>query len=304
MAWDGRARSGAALDWAVARARSARHDDIVLVEVVGDDHPPGPTVPWHDSALGSAIDDLHAQVVHVRERSGVSIDHEVMVGDELRRLAAFTGPATLLVLGATHRAPRVQPFRAHIVSRLVAISAGPVAVIGTATTSPRRGVVVGVDGSLESDAAVVFGAREAARLRQPLVLLHAYRGPAERDLGMLNELEADSLSWMSGAHTELLAQAERSAREVEPDIDVEQRLARHAVVPSLIATGHQATLLVLGSRAHGRLRGLVPLGTVSTALLAAQPCPIVLIGSSAASNQSTSPSEFSIRTPGEHPRHG
>lgn len=135
-----------------------------------------------------------------------------------------------------------------------------------------RNVVVGCDGSWQSDLAVAAAAREAGLRRCPLVIVSVL---ADRDL------LADRLSDMAEREADALeravARAKRGrdrARAVDPDLEVRmvttmldsRELTRVAAAADLLALGGQGTA---GGRAFA-------LGTVSGELARLFPVPILV----------------------------
>lgn len=130
----------------------------------------------------------------------------------------------------------------------------------------RHGIVIGYDGSEDADAAVAWAA-EAARLRaEPAVVVIA------EDTG------ADTIGlrwWPESYWRELGERAERLLREAGVS---EVRVERHSgsLVPALVPLAHDASLLVLGSRGHGRA-GQAFLGSNSQHAADHAPCPVVVV---------------------------
>ncbi|GAA2244139.1 MULTISPECIES: universal stress protein [Kitasatospora] len=143
-------------------------------------------------------------------------------------------------------------------------------------------IVVGFDGSPESEAAAEWAAREALRRRLPLELLQAWPWQHGQPLG---SDEANQWSKQQLTRKEVELQALHSGLEVT---------AAHipSGVPAdvLEAAGTNATMLVLGSRGLGAIRGFL-VGSVSQEVLAQAACPVVLVraGTTAADEHLASP---------------
>lgn len=150
-------------------------------------------------------------------------------------------------------------------------------------------IVVGVDGSPGSDAALRW-ALEEARLRGSKVrVVHAYQlpqtAPVEAGIGIAAPTRHPVFS--AEDVERLQAAAEQEAEGV-----IETSLQRvgeaaagltveHAPLPgppaqALIEEGREAALLVLGSRGRGGFLGLL-LGSVSQQLAHHPPCPVVIL---------------------------
>ncbi|MEV0646407.1 universal stress protein [Phytomonospora sp. NPDC050363] len=157
------------------------------------------------------------------------------------------------------------------------------------TQSMGRAVVVGIDESAHSVAALRWAAREAETSGSPLVIVHAYEWELPtrmleggyyfplRDAGV----EEVSQSDFERFARELVANANDVVTETSAHLSVMTRIVEGPAVDVLNAEAKDASMLVLGS--HGRgLLGRMLLGSVSSAIAAEPPCPIVVVRSEAA----------------------
>ncbi|MCC9183414.1 universal stress protein [Mycolicibacterium mageritense] len=142
----------------------------------------------------------------------------------------------------------------------------------------RHGIVVGVDGSPPSDAAVAWAARDAALRRVPLTFVHALpiaAAPAWLDMG----LPDDYWAWQKKRGQEIVAQARDLANKVtaggEPLQFAAEVVSGHSV-STLIDYSHNADLLVVGCRGLGKW-GRRLLGSVSASLVRHAHCPVAVI---------------------------
>jgi nucleotide-binding universal stress UspA family protein len=141
------------------------------------------------------------------------------------------------------------------------------------------GIVVGVDGSEASKAALRF-ALEEARLRQSsLRVIYAWKhavgglythptgAPGRRPPSPPKSRAQKEQEWLRGF-----------VRTVVPRADVE--MTESAVegdpVPALLEAAKEAELLVVGSRGQGGFAGLL-LGSVSQQCAQHAPCPVVIV---------------------------
>ncbi|GAA3166854.1 universal stress protein [Planomonospora alba] len=134
-------------------------------------------------------------------------------------------------------------------------------------------VVVGVDGSPASTAAVAWAAADAARRGCPLRIVHvcepwAYGIPEDAPAGF-----RDSVAEHCGDVVEL---AEDVARGHEPGIEVSTVLETGRVAEVLRREAEDAEEVVLGSRGLGGFAGLV-LGSVSFAVSGHVDVPVVVV---------------------------
>ncbi|BBY89249.1 universal stress protein [Mycolicibacterium tokaiense] len=146
-----------------------------------------------------------------------------------------------------------------------------------------RHVVVGVDGSALSTAAVIWAAREAHIHGLPLMLVYVTPTlPIESEAALTAaEIEA----FTEAEHTrarELLEQAcETAARSITPDgAPIRQAVAvlDGPVLSTLVELSREAALMVVGSRGLGTVSRAL-LGSVSTGLTHHAQCPVAIVHS-------------------------
>ena len=143
--------------------------------------------------------------------------------------------------------------------------------------TPGRGhVVVGVDGSELSDAAVAFAFQEASETASPLVAVHAWLDPAvTAALGPVVSPMTDQDGYAQGQEL-LLAKSLAGWSEKYPDVTVTRRVTHGHPVEALIESAEGARLLVVGSRGHGTVRSIL-LGSVGHGLLHLAQCPVAIV---------------------------
>ncbi|MCV7383553.1 universal stress protein [Mycolicibacter longobardus] len=140
--------------------------------------------------------------------------------------------------------------------------------------SSISGILVGVDGSPSSAAAVDWAARDAALHNLPLTLVHVLAPPV-----VMTFPETP----MPPGFTEW--QREQGERHLRHAVEVAEaagapRVAAETVlgstVPTLVDLSRDAACLVVGSRGHGRLRRRF-LGSASSSLVRHAHCPVAVI---------------------------
>lgn len=138
--------------------------------------------------------------------------------------------------------------------------------------APRARIVVGLDGSEGSFAALATGAREAA-LRGGV--LHVVMTWDYLDQPRFPGKEGFDPHWSqaeSQAHLEGLLTSADAVRGV----DVEAHAVCDHAASALIDAGEGADLLVVGARGQGGFLGL-RLGSVSQRVLTHAPCPVIVV---------------------------
>jgi nucleotide-binding universal stress UspA family protein len=139
-----------------------------------------------------------------------------------------------------------------------------------AASGDRARVVVGVDGSDDSIAALRAGAWAAALRRATLTAVTAWAAPLVygQALAIVPDLQT--------AAEETLGQALEDAFHGTPIIPVESIVRAGTPAGVLVDESRGAELLVVGSRGHGGFAGLL-LGSVSMACTVHAHCPVLVM---------------------------
>ncbi|MCQ9162637.1 MULTISPECIES: universal stress protein [unclassified Arthrobacter] len=148
------------------------------------------------------------------------------------------------------------------------------------------GIVVGVDGSDQSNYAVVWAAREAKLRRSPLHLVTAYTVPIFAASGLDGGYATvDDDVIRQGAEAVL---REAAAKVAHLDVEVDARVENGDAAGVLLELSETAELLVFGTRGRGGFLGRL-LGSVSSALPAHSKCPTVTVPLSCATRLGEDP---------------
>ena len=135
------------------------------------------------------------------------------------------------------------------------------------------GVVVGVDGSPDSVAAVALAAIEADRIGEALYVVHAWTEPA-----IFAPADAVVVELTAAAREEeavVLGESIAGLAEQYPDLVVHPHLVHDQPATALLDAAAHARLLVVGSRGrHGLTRVL--LGSVSHTVVLHAECPVMV----------------------------
>lgn len=273
VGWDGSPEADLALDWAVERAEH-EHDGIVLVGIEDATAPiPGQVVTEQMVsnrlvAVDAAAERLSEQHPRLRIRT------EVVEGDRLRELQRRSQPDNLIVLGTGRRHGLSLRYGWSLGARLAAIAHGAVAVIPELTGEERSGVVVGVDGSEVALKAARFAAREARRLGQELIVVHAWLEP------MVNvpdvRMEGPFLGELEEEHRIVIESAVHSLSSSNPDLTVTPVLVRDEANHALKAAVPSASMLVLGTMQPRGVERML-LGSTSHTMLLDIAVPTVVV---------------------------
>jgi nucleotide-binding universal stress UspA family protein len=135
-----------------------------------------------------------------------------------------------------------------------------------------RRIVVGIDGSLPSRAALAWAGRQAVLTAAPLTVVTTWAYPTSAGFMVTwpenIDFEADARSELEKAVEDVLG----------PDPGIEVTTSVIEGVPSLVLVEESkaAALIVVGSRGHGAFAGML-LGSVSEFLATHAHCPVVII---------------------------
>lgn len=213
-----------------------------------------------------------AAAVAVREAPDVDLEQLLVVGHPLSVLSAEGRRAQLVVIGDRSTGLGL-PAGSVAVGLAVQAPCTVVVVRGRSrSVSDSLPVVVGVDGSSGSDAAIAFAFEAAASRRVVLVVVHTWS-----DVTIEPEVAAQ-LDWdaiQADARRMLSGRLDGWAQKY-PDVHVEQVITRDRPASGLIRYAARAQLVVVGAGGPGAFAGLL-LGSVSHAVIHCAPCAVAVV---------------------------
>jgi nucleotide-binding universal stress UspA family protein len=276
---DGSEPSLTAARWAAVEAR-LRHRALRLVHAYTWPFAPAFLVTplgWTEETLRQDFEALVAEAVSaVTADAGESpVTGRAVSGPAAAVLVEASAGACLVVVGHRGRGGLASLLLGSVAAGVAAHAHGPVVVVreSPGTASPTGPVVVGVDGSAQSDAALGFAFEEADLRGLPLTVVHAWTPPPSR--GGARPL-TDEVAELETAEVHRMREWVRRWREKFPHVPVTDRLIAAHPAAALIDLSRDATLLVVGSRGHGGFAGLL-LGSVSQQVLHHAQCPIAVV---------------------------
>lgn len=277
---DGSEASTAAVTWAAKTARLEGHD-LKLVGVYDastSDYAPGLIIPQDViDAIRTDASDAVAQAAHVVEQvsPGLSTEPVIVDGDAGRVLLELGKDAAAIVLG-TRGLGSIKGLFLGSVSTTVAAHAHGRVVVVCGPGNPDGPVVVGVDASPVSDAAVKEAFRQASLRNTALVAVHTW---TPLDAATLNGYGIDPAEVEQASDGAVSAIAERLAgyQQDYPDLTVIREVLPQEPAKALLEAvdKHQAQLLVVGSRGRGGFKGLL-LGSTSQRILHQADLPVMV----------------------------
>jgi BASS family bile acid:Na+ symporter len=208
-----------------------------------------------DALLANTVYRLQSEV------AGLSVDGELVQDKPAQALVDRSADAALVVVGNRSKGRVGRLVLGSVAAAVVSHSQAPVAVVRADAAGEVRHVgpiVVGVDGSAGSEDAVSFAMQEAPQHGYQVVAVHA--GHAGDPTGGL----------------QALSPALAAARERNPAVQVREVIQAGNAADLIIAHAKDAALVVVGSRGHGGLAGML-LGSVSRAVVEQSDCSVVVM---------------------------
>jgi nucleotide-binding universal stress UspA family protein len=151
----------------------------------------------------------------------------------------------------------------------------------TNSFSEHQRIIVGVDGSESSVAALRWAVRQARLTGGIVDAVTAWQIPAAVVGYGLAPLSADTLGYLEGNAKQVLAEAISKATSAQDIHRVHSVVTQAVPGPALTEASGDADLLVVGSRGLGEVSGTLH-GSVSQYCLHHAHCPVVVIRSTAA----------------------
>ncbi|OQR65746.1 hypothetical protein B6E66_01320 [Streptomyces maremycinicus] len=258
---DGSAMSLAAVEAAatVAARRGA------ALRVVHADVPIKPKLMVPDPVSTTVVREAATRALGVAP--GVAVTTAVVTGDPVYVLEAESRAADLIVVGSRGRGGVVGLLLGSTPVSLATHSHCPVMTVREKhrTSADAGPVVLGVDGSPDSDKAVDVAFAEAAQRRAELVAVHAW----QPDKGSHGTAVPESAE-------ELLARAVAGRTDTYPDVRIRRDLVSGRPREVLLDASETAQVLIVGARGRGAIAGLL-LGSVSQAAMTHAHCPVVTV---------------------------
>jgi nucleotide-binding universal stress UspA family protein len=205
------------------------------------------------------------------------ITSAVLTAGPAATLVAESAQASMVVVGTRGAGGFPELLTGSVSVQVAAHAHAPVVVVRVDGLTPPAGpVVVGVDGSDQSVAAVAFAAEQAQARQCPLIAVYAWDIPSYQYLGTVSRRNFDLVQARDQAER-IMAEALAGLTQEYPDLPVDRRVV-HAASPAATLRDRAAGagLLVVGSRGHGGFVGLL-LGSVSRALVSHARCSIAVV---------------------------
>ena len=144
-------------------------------------------------------------------------------------------------------------------------------------TTPKNAIVVGVDGSTGSDAAIQWAADEATLRAAPIILVHVVAPLVVA--WPVGRIQGNITQWMYDNAGHVVEQARKTLEESltgSSHIQMHTQMRYSNIVAALVDESEQALMTVVGCRGHGAFDGLL-LGSASMGLLYHGHGPIAIV---------------------------
>ncbi|HET6653251.1 MAG TPA: universal stress protein [Nocardioides sp.] len=280
VGYDDTPHSDTALTWAVEHASRHRRP-VLIVHALG--------VPTVYESFAGPVENRRQLRITGRRRTDQALvkarrlapDLDVRVhlalGNARDVLLDSLEGAHLLVVGSRGRGTLASLLLGSVSVGVAAHSPCPVVVAREAERRDPNGafagrVVVGVDGSAASTAALAEAFELASSRGQPLAVVHAWDAALlYRDLTTY-----DVVVDTADEHQRMVAESLAGFAEKYPDVEVTVHQDEGDPGRAIVAASHEADLVVVGSRGRGDAVATL-FGSVSRHVVAHAHCPVVVV---------------------------
>lgn len=282
---DGSPEAEIAIEWAAQEA--VLHDvPLTLAHVA----PSIRSLSWYEITVADELEGMTArrsrelvtEATGIAERSVSSmgpltlIDH-IGTGNAVSALSDLSKNAQMIVVGSRGLTRIGRAILGSVSSALIRHAHCPVAVVhpkaDPRVQSAKAPVVVGIDGSPASEAAVAVAFDEASRREVDLVAVHAWD-----DLTVYAFPSEEWTKYRPQAE-EVLAERLAGWQERYPDVHIQRAVVRDRPADQLLVQADAAQLVVVGSHGRGGFAGMM-IGSVAQKVAQLAQAPVIVARSS------------------------
>ena len=272
VAYDGSDEAQLALAWS---AETARLDGSTLrVVVVGPDAKVGsgragggdehPAQTWVESAT---------RLVDQAAVPGSVVD--LMRGSTVQQLLTASDGARLCAVGSRGHSKVGGIWLGSVSQHLARHATCPVAVVRPVQNPQAQQILVGVDGSGHSEAALQFACERASLTGDSVLAVYGYRHWSRQD-GGLGGSPTDRDTAVVESADRMLAESVSALKADYPEVALRTVARLGGAGAALEQLSTEASLVVVGSRGRGAFEGML-LGSVSQEALHRAACPVVVV---------------------------
>jgi nucleotide-binding universal stress UspA family protein len=205
--------------------------------------------------------------------ASVAVTTEIVPQGPVEMLVQASASARMVVVGSRGLGGFEGLLLGSTAIGVTARVSGPVIVVRGEQPRDTGPVVVGIDSSAASDAAVEFAFGAAASRSTDLIALHTWH-----DELVPYAREALLVDWSEVRRVEQEELEQRLAplRARHPEVEVRLVFARDRAARGLVAQSEVAQLLVVGTRGRGPVTGWL-LGSTSQTVIRHAACPVAVV---------------------------
>ncbi|MEI6365016.1 MAG: universal stress protein [Actinomycetes bacterium] len=283
---DGSEQSQAALGWAIGQAELVGAD-LVLAHTWNPDSYATPAMAGAvpDMIQAGALNDeaeelaqawLDDLVTATATRTTASVSGVLASGSPAGHVLDLSAEAIMVVVGSRGRGGLRSAVLGSTSQQIAHHAQCPVVVVRDSSPTSGHQVVVGVDGSPASLAALREAFAQAKLRGASLLMVHAWSTSfagtlvnSGQDFDRVRASEVDE-GWA------LLNQSLAELQATDQSVEIIERLEQASPAAAIIEASKEAVLTVVGSRGRGGFAGLV-LGSVSGSVLAHADSAVMVI---------------------------
>jgi nucleotide-binding universal stress UspA family protein len=279
VGYDGSPLADVAVQWAAAEA-TLRGRGLTLVHAV---MPPvttgggGVALPVGPELLDQLESGAHEHLAEVAARlAPLDVTVDIAIGGPSGVLLEVTETADLVVVGSRGHGGFRGLLLGSVSAQVAAHAMCPVVVVRSVAPDDAKDVVVGIDATAGSRAALAFAFDEASRHGWAVVVVHAWDVPAYDLLILPNGPVPVALTDASDDEVRMSAEILAGFRNDYPDVSVSEHLVHGPPVPALLTASTSPAMIVVGTRGHGPAMSAL-LGSVSNGVLHKAQVPVVVV---------------------------
>ena len=272
VGYDGSADSVHALSWADEMAGKAPRPLHVLISSVDRTQVFEFGHDWHVAKMARLESDARDRL---KESKAPEFSVAVVDDPPTAALIDASDQASLVVVGARGHSLLSGVLIGSVSQHVSQHSLCPVVVVRPPRHALER-VIVGVDGSPGSSAALEFAAERASRAGAALTVIHAWRSLSHGGGSVSGEPFEDRFHEETQAAERVLSEAVAGLGETYPDVKVGTEAIPVSPSRCLADASAAASLLVVGSRGRGAFAGML-LGSTSQSVLHHAQCSVAVV---------------------------
>jgi nucleotide-binding universal stress UspA family protein len=279
VGYDGSPQADLAVSWAAAEA-ALRGRGLTIVHAIlpsvaagslGAGRAPSPELIGQLET--NAHDQLEALATTLRP---LDVLTSVTIGGPSGVLLEASETADVVVVGSRGRGGFASLILGSVAAQVAAHAACPVVTIRKAPADDAREIVVGIDATPGSEAALAFAFDEASRHGWTLIAVHAWDIPAYDLLVVPNGPVPVGLADVADEEVRMSAEVLAGFRDSYPDVEVQEHLVKGPPVSSILTASTNPAMIVVGTRGHGPTVGAL-LGSISNGVLHKATVPVAVV---------------------------